>query len=365
MSDSTTTPSAPPATAPAAVRPPLASARAARELGLKRGEFDLAVRLGHIRTVPDEGGGGGRRVDRAEIDRVSGEDGFPDVLRERVRAVGTAEGAALMGITAARFTRLARLGLVVPVRHYFNRYRTVVWLYLAEELRQFVAEEHNAVLLTGRMPERLRERLDAGVDARARNWRGRRLGLLLREADGHWARAAAVAALLDPVHVAEIVTDPYERDHLDRVGQRWKPSRGTPGSPSADLAARITTAQDPDEIQWLRAELTSAVAEARASRPAPHPTAPAPAGHCPGTAARPKSTGPAGPVGPTGPSARERAGAHRRRTVAVTEPATTGTRQTDGCAPRVRERPAPSCRPPAPEAEPPRRLLGWLRRRDR
>lgn len=44
--------------------------RAARELGLKRGELELAVQLGVIRTVPDEGGGG-RRVPRSEVDRVS------------------------------------------------------------------------------------------------------------------------------------------------------------------------------------------------------------------------------------------------------------------------------------------------------
>ena len=37
-----------------------APSRAARELGLKRREFDLAVNLGLIRTVPDEGGGGPR-----------------------------------------------------------------------------------------------------------------------------------------------------------------------------------------------------------------------------------------------------------------------------------------------------------------
>ena len=67
------------------------------------------------------------------------EDGFPEALRERVKTVGTTEGAALMEVTTARFTRLARLGLVVPVKFYLNRYRAVVWLYLAEELRQFAA----------------------------------------------------------------------------------------------------------------------------------------------------------------------------------------------------------------------------------
>lgn len=35
--------------------------RAARELGLRRSEFDLAVHLGRVRTVPDDAGGG-RRV---------------------------------------------------------------------------------------------------------------------------------------------------------------------------------------------------------------------------------------------------------------------------------------------------------------
>ena len=39
----------------------VAPSRAARELGLGRDEFDIAVQLGRIRTVPDDGGGG-RRV---------------------------------------------------------------------------------------------------------------------------------------------------------------------------------------------------------------------------------------------------------------------------------------------------------------
>lgn len=33
--------------------------RAARELGLRRSELDLAVHLGRVRTVPDRAGGGG------------------------------------------------------------------------------------------------------------------------------------------------------------------------------------------------------------------------------------------------------------------------------------------------------------------
>ena len=88
---------------------PHTPSRAARELGLKRSEFDLAVHLGQIRTVPDEGGGG-RRVTRSEIDRLRATDGFPDSLLQRVRVVGTTEGAKVMDVPAGRFTRLARLG---------------------------------------------------------------------------------------------------------------------------------------------------------------------------------------------------------------------------------------------------------------
>lgn len=272
MSGNTITQSALPTTTPRpaqAVRPTTPS-HAARELGLKRGEFDLAVRLGCIRTLPDEGGGG-RRVARTEIDRVRSETGFPDVLRERVKAVGTAEGAALMGVSAARFTRFARLGLIAPVKWYLNRYRAVVWLYLAEELRQFAASEDNARLLRGRTPEGLRAQLDAGVDLRARNWRGRHVGFLLRQTEDPWARAAAVASLLDPVQVAEIIEDPYERAYLNRFHPD-QTAHGAPDSPAAHVAVRIMTAQDPDEISWLRSDLANAIEEAREHRPAPRPT---------------------------------------------------------------------------------------------
>ncbi|MEV0909988.1 DUF6397 family protein [Streptomyces hokutonensis] len=244
--------------------------RAARELGLKRGEFDLAVHLGRIRTVPDEGGGG-RRVARAEIDRLRSADGFPESLLESVRTVGTTDGAALMEITSARFTRFARLGLVVPVNFYLNRYRAVVWLYLAEELRQFATDKNHTSLLNGRTPEGLRDQLQAGLDLRPRNWRGRHLGFLLRQADGLWERAGALAALLDHVQIAEIVQDPYERAYLNRF-RPDPPAHGAPGSTAAHLAERIMTAADPDEISWLRADLTQVLDEARFHRPAPRPT---------------------------------------------------------------------------------------------
>ncbi|RVU23774.1 hypothetical protein EOT10_17070 [Streptomyces antnestii] len=248
---------------------PLAQGRAARELGLKRGEFELAVRLGRVRTVPADDGGR-RRVAREEIERVRDSAGFPDRLREHVRAVGTTEGAGLMDITTARFTRLARAGILTPVKFYLNRYRAVVWLYLAEELREFAAAEVNAPLLTGRAPDRMRARLDAGVDLRARNWRSRHAGFLLGQCTDAWERAAAVASLLDPVQIAELVRCPYERGYLHKL--RPEPSgHGAPDSPAARIAERITTADDPHEISWLRASLLLSMAEARRLRPAPRP----------------------------------------------------------------------------------------------
>ncbi|MET8581324.1 DUF6397 family protein [Streptomyces collinus] len=269
MPDSTFVPSRPDTCPPG---------RAARELGLKRTDFELAVHLGRIRTVPDDSGGGGRRVERTEIDRLRTEPGFPDTLLERVHVVGTAEGAALMDIPAGRFTRLARLGLLVPVRFYVNRYRAVVWLYLAEELRHFTAQSVNSRLLKGRTPETLRGQLAAGVDLRARNWRGRHLGFLLHRADEPWARAGALAALLPLVDVHDVVKDPYERTHLNRF-RPAPPDHGSPGSPSALLAEELMTAQDADEIGWLRSELRRAAEEARAHtaapRPAPRQTEPA------------------------------------------------------------------------------------------
>ncbi|MFV0137403.1 DUF6397 family protein [Streptomyces sp. HMX87] len=259
----------------------LTASRAARELGLKRSEFDIGVCLGRIRIAPDDAGGGVRRVTHAELERLRGQEDFPQGLRESVRTVGTTEGAALMGVPKARFTRLARLGPLVPVKFYLNRYRAVVWLYPAEEVRQFAADEKNAPLLKGRTPEEMRDRLAAGADLRPRNWRGRHLGFLLRQARDPWARAAAVAALLDRVQVAEAVPDPYERARLHRL-RPAAPSHGSPGSPTARTAEDIMTAADPDEIDWLRADLARAVDAAREHDPAPR-AVPRP----PGTAAAP------------------------------------------------------------------------------
>ncbi|MFD7296366.1 DUF6397 family protein [Streptomyces sp. NPDC059897] len=242
---------------------------AARELGLKRGEFDLAVRLGRIRTVPAPGGGR-RRVPREEIDRIREAEGFPDTLLAQVRVVGTAEAAELMDIPSTRFTRLARAGMLTPAKFYVNRYRTVVWQYLAQELREFAGAEVNGPLLTGRAPDRVRARLRSGADLRPKNWRARHAGYLLGLADGPWERAAAVATLLDPTQLAELVADPYERVHLHRLrpDEFWY---GAPESPNAAIVQRILTADDPDEISWLRGNLLLNLEEARRRRPAPRP----------------------------------------------------------------------------------------------
>ncbi|MEU0400817.1 DUF6397 family protein [Streptomyces sp. NPDC006197] len=245
----------------------VAPGRAAQELELRRDEFRLAVQLGLVRTVR-VGEGERRRVERCELDRLRAAPDFPAGLRERVRAVGTGEAAALLGITADRFTRLARTGHISPVRFSLNRYRTVVWLYLAQEVVEFGLT--CPALLTGRLPLHLRELLAAHEDRRARNWRARRLALLLRAAEDPWARAAAIASLLDPVQVAEVVDDPYERTHLDRL--RPPPPPGMPMPPVArEIAERLTLADDPDEILWHRLSLALALDEARAERQAPHP----------------------------------------------------------------------------------------------
>lgn len=241
--------------------------QAAEELELRRGEFRLATQLGLVRTVP-VGDGERRRVERAEVDRLRAAPDFPEGLRERVRAVGTREAAELLSVPQDRFTRLARTGHLSPVRFYLNRYRAVVWMYLAAEVAEF-ALSHPA-LLSGRLPQDVRERLDAHEDSRPRNWRARRLALLLRATGDPWSRAAAIASMLHPGHLAEVVGDPYERAHLDRL--RPPPQPGHPVSPAArEVAERLALADEPDEVLWLRMSLALALDEARADRPAPHP----------------------------------------------------------------------------------------------
>ncbi|MGW2659090.1 DUF6397 family protein, partial [Streptomyces sp. NPDC001478] len=246
--------------------PTLAASRAAAELELRRGEFDLAVHLGFVE--PDARGPGRLRFRRTEIERLKAQPHFPEALRERVRTVGTADGARLLGITPVRFARLARAGCMTPIAFYLNRYRAVVWLYLARELRSLA--DRSPELLTGVSPAWIRHRVEEGDDFRARNWRSRRIERLLALTEELWARAAVVAQALDPVQLAEVVDDPYERAHLAR--SRPGSALGHPGSPAGrEALTRLMVADDPDEILWRRIVLLMELEHAREHCPAPRP----------------------------------------------------------------------------------------------
>ncbi|MFF3957070.1 DUF6397 family protein [Streptomyces sp. NPDC001890] len=251
---------------------------AAQELRLKRGEFAIAVHLGLIRlTVPRDGGR--PRVGCEEIGRLRSQDGFPEELRERVRTVGTAKGAQQLGISPDRFTKLARAGCFTPVTFYLNRYRAIVWLYLADELTGFAARESQ--LLTGRSPAWLRDRLQGGADCRAVNWRSRRVERLLSLMEDPWARVAVLADTLDPVQLAEVVDDPYERAYLARM--RSGPAFGPTGPVWArETTARLMQADEPDEMLWRRVSLITELDNAREARQAPRPGGDRRAFPCPG-----------------------------------------------------------------------------------
>ncbi|WNI20638.1 DUF6397 family protein [Streptomyces sp. ITFR-16] len=245
----------------------VAASRAAVELELKRGEFDLAVQLGAVRTRARRDGGR-PEVGREEIERLRSQEGFPGTLQARVRTVGTAEGAALLGISTVRFTRLARAGCVTPVAFCLNRYRAVVWLYLAQEVGALASRSPE--LLVGNSPPWMRERLAAGADCRPRNWRSRRVERLLELTEDPWARAAVVAQTLDPVQLAEVVDDPYERAYFNRV--RPEPLLGGRGSIAGrEARERLMLADEPDEILWRRISLVMELDNARELRPAPRP----------------------------------------------------------------------------------------------
>ncbi|MCW5251237.1 DUF6397 family protein [Streptomyces sp. SHP 1-2] len=226
-----------------------------------------------IPAPPDHGGGGPALTGTEAIRPRAGADGRAEPY-DGATAVGTAEGAALMRVAKDRFTRLARLGLLVPVAFYVNRYRTVVWLYSATELRRFATDESHARVLKGRMSEGPRDQLARGLDLRPRNWRGRHLERLLREAGHPWGRAAALAAFLDPAEVTDVVSDPYEQAHLRRFLPA-PPHQGAPGSASARMAREIMTAADPDEVERLRRDLRRAVDAARGRPPVPRSGRPA------------------------------------------------------------------------------------------
>lgn len=257
----------------AAARPTISLNRAREELGLSFADFELALQLGEIRTVAC--GGGQWRVGAAELARVRGREGHPQVLLDRLRLVTSGEAAELIGISRDRLVRLTRAGLIRPVRWYVNRYRALVWLYLAHELRSFADE--SPALLRGRLPAGLRESLDEGEDQRARGWRARRVAQLVRDAHDPWEEAAVWAALLGPEAVGDAVPDPYERARLCRIREALPPGRPGPLA-GPELVRSITTADHPDEITLALFALDAALHRARAEHPAPRPALTIPAG---------------------------------------------------------------------------------------
>ncbi|MEV7521262.1 DUF6397 family protein [Streptomyces sp. NPDC091371] len=242
------------------------SARAAGELGLSRSEFARAVQLGIVRAGPPATRGGAARYARAELDRVRSAESrpgaaWPEALRERVETVGGAAAAArALGVGPSRFTRLARCGHLTPVGYRINRYRAVVWLYLAAELREFAAREPAA--LCGAAPPGDRELMEAKADLRPRRWRGRHVGLLLRRTADPWERAAVLASVLPEGDLREAVPDRAERVVLAALAP--PPPYGHPQVPAAAaVARRLLEADVPEEIHWYRTSLDFALTGAR------------------------------------------------------------------------------------------------------
>ncbi|MEV5483298.1 MULTISPECIES: DUF6397 family protein [Streptomyces] len=250
----------------------LTTGRAARELELRTGEFELALQLGEVRTVPagrdDRPGGAGslgrRRVPAEEIARLQAEPGFPEALRDRIRAVSTTEAAALMGVGPGRVLRLTRAGCFGPVRFYVNRYGAVVWLYLASEVTGFAARE--PALMRGNTPAAMRVMLDSGQDWRARQWRNRRVAQLMGQTDDPWESAAVIAAVLPPEELASVAEDPLERSLLRRLRPTLA-SVITVTPAARESFERVVTAEEFDEVLWYRVNLSRSLERARREDP--------------------------------------------------------------------------------------------------
>lgn len=238
---------------------------AAQELGLWPRELELAVRTEQARTVPGAPGAP-RRVAYAEVERLRGTAGFPESLRARLRLVGAGEGAKLMGISVSRFARLARLGHFGPVKFYVNRYRTVVWLYLAHELRELTRSGAASELLRGRMPQHSREALEAGLDERARRWRSRRVRQLETEAGDPWELAAVRASVLDEDTLAEAVPERDERVRLRALAPFLVETRSE-SEAVRDAGDTLGFADGEEEVHTYVLGLRAALEEARATAP--------------------------------------------------------------------------------------------------
>lgn len=250
----------------------LTTGRAARELELRTGEFELATQLGEVRTVPagtddrpaGTGSLGRRRVPAEEITRLRAEPDFPEALRERIRAVSTTEAAALMGIGPGRAGRLTRAGCFSPVRFYVNRFGAVVWLYLAAEVADFADREPD--LMRGNTPAAMRVMLDSGQDWRARQWRSRRVAQLMGQTDDPWEAAAVIAAVLPPEELASVAEEPLERSLLRRLRPTLA-SVITVTPAARESYERVLTADEFDEVLWYRVHLSRCLERARREDP--------------------------------------------------------------------------------------------------
>ncbi|NJP43809.1 DUF6397 family protein [Actinacidiphila epipremni] len=266
--------SGPRAGLPPGAPPPLTLNRAREELDLTYAEFELALQLGEISTVT-AGGADRPRVPAAEIARVLDAPGGKAALLSRIELVDTTAAAELLGIGRDRMLRLTKAGCVRPVRWYVNRYRALVWLYLAGEIKELAAG--SPALLAGRLPDAVRAAEAEGDDRRARGWRSRRVAQVVRDAAGPWEEAAAWAALLGPEVTDSVVPDPHERSRLRTL--RTVLPYGRPG-PLADAALirRLTVADHPDEISLALLALADALHRARTheSPPVPVPGPPPP-----------------------------------------------------------------------------------------
>ncbi|QRF05725.1 hypothetical protein G9U55_28575 [Streptomyces koyangensis] len=272
---------------------------AARALGVRQNELETAVGLGLLATTEGTGEPGERpKVPASEIRRLLPSVDQPDGLRAQVATTGARDGAALLGITEERFAKLARLGLLTPVRCHLNRYHCVVWRYLADELR--AVRRHQAPHLTGQLPPPLRQLLATGDDARPRTWRRRVLAQRLGRAGTTWERAAAVAALLPRSHTAALLT-PDEQRSLDAA--RPRPLFARARSATAERALEpLARALPGPETEQYAAEFAELLDEARTAPRPPHrvPRLRRPAGRLrrPTPTRPPQSPGP----GSTGPA---------------------------------------------------------------
>ncbi|MGA5295720.1 DUF6397 family protein [Streptomyces sp. SCA2-2] len=272
---------------------------AARALGVRQNELETAVGLGLLATTEGTGEPGERpKVPASEIRRLLPSVDQPDGLRAQVATTGARDGAALLGITEERFAKLARLGLLTPVRCHLNRYHCVVWRYLADELR--AVRRHQAPHLTGQLPPPLRQLLATGDDARPRTWRRRVLAQRLGRAGTTWERAAAVAALLPRSHTAALLT-PDEQRSLDAARPRPLFARARSATAERALEPLARALPGPETEQYV-AEFAELLDEARTAPRPPHrvPRLRRPAGRLrrPTPTRPPQSPGP----GSTGPA---------------------------------------------------------------